>query len=95
MGVSFHLHRTIICADCSDVRIGERIKHHLERLDITQVELARRLKLRSPSAVSNWVTDQHEPATSRLPDIAAALGMTLSTFFAPLPKRRSRGATAP
>jgi transcriptional regulator with XRE-family HTH domain len=64
--------------------IGKRIAIHLDRLGITQVELARRLGLQSSSAVTNWIKGTNNPASERLPEIAAALGMDLSAFFGPV-----------
>jgi transcriptional regulator with XRE-family HTH domain len=72
------------------VTIGSRIAHHLKRLSITQGELARRLGLKSSSAVTNWISGHNDPSSSRLPDIAAALEMDLSAFFAPIKRTRAR-----
>lgn len=74
--------------------IGKRIEFHLDRLKMTRVELARRLKLRSPSAVTNWITGSNNPSIGRLAQVAAVLGETdIAAFLAsakPTPRRKRR-----
>lgn len=74
--------------------IGKRIEYHLDRLGMTRTELARRLKLRSPSAVTNWITGANNPSAGRLAQVAAALqvadlaGFVASAKFPPRRKRQ-------
>lgn len=75
------------------MKIGERIARWLEYAGLTQVQLAAKLGI-VPSAVTNWVTEQNDPATSRLPAIAEALGLDLATFFGPIPKKREEETEA-
>lgn len=55
--------------------IGESIRHHRKKLNLTQAQLAERLKV-TPQAVSKWESGTGLPDLSMAAPLARALGIT-------------------
>jgi transcriptional regulator with XRE-family HTH domain len=69
----------------ADLPFGERLERWLTHQGVRQSTLAHALKV-SPPTVNAWLSGRESPRSDRLPSIAAALKMTLSQFFGPLPE---------
>lgn len=63
-------------------RMGARIRDLRESRDMSQGDLARKLRLRAHSQISRIEDGTLEPKLSRLRKIAAVLGVDLSTLLA-------------
>jgi transcriptional regulator with XRE-family HTH domain len=68
-----------------ELPFGDRLDRWLAFLGMRQSTLARALQLKPPT-VNAWIAGREAPRSDRLPAIAAALNMSLSEFFGPLPK---------
>lgn len=58
---------------------GERLRAVLDRLGVSQSELARRLEVAVPQ-VWRWCNDDREPQWSQVDRIATALGVSTEEF---------------
>ena len=64
----------------SNNTLGERIKYHRKRLNLTQEQLAQRLGV-SAQAVSKWEHNLSCPDIAVLPDIAQLFGITIDELL--------------
>ena len=61
--------------------MAARIRARIEKLEITDAELARRLGHESRSQVHDWVHGVHQPTLSSLKQLAAALECDLTELL--------------
>lgn len=79
----------------SEPTFGERLQAWLKAASMSQAAFARAIGI-SGASVNAWLAGRESPLTMRLPAIAAALGITQSQFFGPLPAPPAEvGTTVP
>ena len=66
------------------MKLGENIRHYRTKLSLTQESLGEAVGV-SPQAVSKWESDASLPDTALLPEIAAALHVSIDALFGIVP----------
>lgn len=66
-----------------DVHVGQRVRHHRWLVSMTQQQLAEKVGIKFQQ-IQKYETGANRVSASRLWDIAAALGVDVSVFFAGL-----------
>lgn len=70
-------------AHAVDIHVGQRIRHHRWLVSMTQQQLAEKVGIKFQQ-IQKYETGANRVSASRLWDIAAALGVDVSVFFAGL-----------
>lgn len=72
------------------MELNERIAAWREHRDLTQAEVAAKMKL-SPAAIAQWETGETKPTTGNLTTLVeSVLDLTMERFYGRVPSRAKR-----